>query len=278
MAGSLRMYAISKTPNSEILDDTTTGGPALPTIGELNPSVASKAEWILRGWRSLLFFPNGEFFATVNLHKHLQPRLADPAFNASDVYLVTRPEHDIVAGSLQHWSFYTQGVFYHLSAPDLPGNTTGKGQNATKSRGVVCTLKHEDLNNVNSEDYIRLQDASGQKVLVAYKVGQTDYRSDQILHLAEWTVCQLSTYGLFSANCQHFATTMIRRTVMRVGDRSAFAGTAIQIVEWDLIRGSQPHVNGMERGFLIAPPLPGMQCFSFAFGKSKFSLLIGRCT
>ena len=47
---------------------------------------------------------------------------------------------------------------------------------------------------------------------------------------------------------------------MRVGDRSAFVGTANQIVDWDLKRGSQPHVNGIESGFVVAPPLPGMRC------------------
>lgn len=270
------MYAISKTPNSGILDDTTTSGPALPTIDELNRSVASKGEWIWRGRRSLLFLPNGEFIAQVKLHKHLQPLLADPASTASDVYLVTRPS--IMGrnpiGSLKHWCFYTQGIFYHLSAPDLPRGTTGKSEDATKSRDAVCRLKCEDLSNVNSEDYVRLRSSSGQKLLVAYKVGQTDYRSEQILQLAEWAVRQLSSYGLFRANCQHFATTMVRRTVMRVGDRSAFAGTAIQIVDWDLIRGSQPHVNGIERGFLVAPPLPRMLYPPFLW-KAIFSLLIG---
>ena len=253
------MYAISKIPNSDILDDTTTGGPALPTIGELNPPVASKAEWIGRGWRSLLHLPNGEFVASVKLHHHLQPLLADPASTASDVYLVTRPEIiENPTGSLQHWSFYTQGVFYHLSAPGLPRDSTGKGQNATKSRGAVCGLRYEDVRNVNPEDYVRHRNSSGRKVLLAYKVGQTDYRFEQVLEIAQWAVRQLSAYGLFSANCQHFATTMVRRTVMRVGDRSAFAGTAIQIVDWDLMRGIQPHVNSIEQGFLVAPPLPGM--------------------
>ncbi len=260
MAGSLQMYAISKAPNSDILNDTTTGGPALPTINELNPPVASKAKWVWKGRRSLLFLPNGEFVAKVKLHKHLQPLLADPASIASDVYLVTRPERVVnnPAGSLQHWSFYTQGVFYHLSAPDLPRDTTGKSQNAVKSREAACRLKYEDLRNVNPEDYVRLRNSAGRKVLLAYKVGQTDYRHDQILSLAEWAVRQLSVYGLFGANCQHFATTMVRRTVMRVGDRSAFAGTAIQIVDWDLGRGDQPHENCIERGFVVAPPLPGM--------------------
>ena len=253
MAGSPRIY-----PNSEILDDTSTGGPALPTIADLNPLVRSKAEWILRGWRSLFFLPNGEFITNVKGYYHLQPLLADSASTASDVYLVSRPAFvgNNPIGSLQHWSFYTQGIFYHLSAPDQPRDATRKSEYAIKSRGTVCILKREDLSNVSSEDYIRHRSSPGRKLLLAYKVGQTDYRSEQILQLAERAIRQLSTYGLFSANCQHFATTMVRRTVMRVGDRSAFAGTAVQIVDWDLTRRSQPHVNGIERGFLIAPPLP----------------------
>lgn len=260
MAGSLRMYAISKTPNSEVLDDTTTGGPPLPTIHELDPLVPSKAEWLWRGRRGLLFFPNGEFIAKVKLHHHLQPLLSDPASTASDVYLVARPESlTIPFGSLLHWSFYTQGFFYHLSALDRSRDDTWSSQNPTKSTNTVCRLKYEDLSTVNSEDYIRFQGPLGRKVFLAYKVGQTDYRPDQILKLAEWVVRQLSAYGLFSANCQHFATTMVRRTVMRVGDRSAFAGTATQIVDWDLRKESQLHVNGIERGFLVAPPLPSMK-------------------
>ena len=276
MAGSLRMYAIAQTHNSEILSDTTTGGPALPTVGELNPPVTSKADWMWRGRRSLLFFPNGEFVATVKMHQHLQPLLANPASTASDIYLVTRPESIVnnPAGSLRHWSFYTQGVFYHLSAPDQPRDTTGKCHNATISRHVPCRLKCEDLSHVNSEDYIRLRTSSDQKVLLAYKVGQTDYRPDQILHLAQWAVRQLSRYSLFSANCQHFATTMFRRTAMRVGDRSAFVGTVVQIADWDLTRGIQPHTNGIERGFVVSPPLPGMPC-PHLIQNAVFDLLMG---
>ena len=262
MAGSLRMYAISKIPNSEILDDTTTGGPALPTIGELNPPVASKTGWLWRGRRSVLFLPNGEFIAKVKLHKHLQPLLADPASTASDVYMITQPESigNNPIGSLYHWSFYTQGVSYHLSASGLPRDSVGKSQSASKSRRVQCRLRCEDLSNVSWEDYIRLQALPIRRLFVAYKVGQTDYKPNQILQIAEWSVRQLSRYGLFSSNCQHFATTMVRRTVMRVGDRSAFAGSVCQISAWDLGRGSEPHINGIERGFLVAPPLAGMQC------------------
>lgn len=259
MAVSLQTHDIYETPNSEILDDTTTEGPTLPAIADLNLLGASKVDLILDGWRSLFFIPNGVFFMPVRLHQHIEPSLAYPDSNASDIYLVTRPQFGrFPSGSLQHWSFYTQGVFYHLSAPNLPIESTEKSHNASKSREAVCELKCNDLRNVDSEDYVRLQGSSGRKPLLAYKVGQTDYRSDQVLRLAEWAVRQLSTYGIFSANCQHFALEMVRRTAMRMGDRSAFAGTAIQIADWDLQRGIQPHSNGIDRGFLVAPSLPGM--------------------
>ena len=195
----------------------------------------------------------------VRLYRHISPGLAYPDSVASDVYLVTRPKFArFPSGSLQHWSFYTQGVFYHLSAPNLPRESTEKSHIVSKSREAVCELKYNDLRNIDTEDYMRLQGPSGRKVLLAYKVGQTDYSSDQVLRLAEWTIRQLSTYEIFAANCQHFALEMVRRTAMRKGDRSAFAGTAIQIADWDLQRGIQPHPNGIDHGFLVAPPLPGM--------------------
>ena len=261
MVDSLQMFAISETPNSDILNDTTTGGPALPTISELSPPPKSWTGGVVRGWRRIMFFiPNGEFISDVKNQRHLQPFLADPAPTASDVYLVSEPAtvDGNPIGSLYHWSFYTQGVFYHLSAPDLARESVGRSKNASKSINAECRLKCENLNDVSPEDKVRLQASSSRKLLVAYKVGQTDYKPHQILQLAEWSVRQFSKYGLFSANCQHFATTMVRRTIMRVGDRSAFAGTTLQIVDWDLGRGSEPHTNGIQRGFLVKPPLPGI--------------------
>lgn len=80
MAGSSQTY-----PSSEILDDTTNGGPALPTIADLDPLVSFKAEWILKKWRSLFFIPNGEFITNVKGYHHLQRLLVDSTSTASDV-------------------------------------------------------------------------------------------------------------------------------------------------------------------------------------------------
>ncbi len=69
------MYAISAIRNCEILDDTTTEGPALPTIGELNRPITTKFQWLWSGRRGLLFLPNGEFVAQVFLHLLIRPLL-----------------------------------------------------------------------------------------------------------------------------------------------------------------------------------------------------------
>ncbi|KAL6717829.1 hypothetical protein ACLMJK_003914 [Lecanora helva] len=160
-------------------------------------------------------------------------------------------------GSLKHWSFHTQGIFYHLSAPDLPRESDRTKLKSGKSRHVECRLECEDFSSVTTNDYIRARHSAIRKVLLAYKVGQTDYDIQQIRRLAEWIISQLSSYALFSANCQHFVTTMVCRTVMRFGDRSAFAGSSVQIADWDLQRGDFPHTNDCEHGFVVAPPLPG---------------------
>lgn len=259
MAGSslLAQNPLIETPNSEILENTTTGGPPLPTISELSPGAVSIAGWALKGWRRLFYIPNGEFVFDVKVQHHLQPLLADPSPTASDVYLVFRPELlNNPAGSLQHWSLYAQGYFYHMFAPDLARESTKKSQNASKSRRVECRLRCEDMSTVDTIAYVKSRTSGVQKPLLAYNVGQTDYTSSQILQLAEWTVRQISIYRLLQANCQHFATTMAHRLLMRVTDRAAFAGTATQIVDWDFRRGTQPHVNGLEHGFVFAPPRP----------------------
>ena len=246
-----------KTPNSEILENTTTGGPPLPTISELSPVAASITGWVVKGWRRLFYIPNGEFVFDVKLQKHLQPLLVDPSPTASDVYLVFRPELlNQPYGSLQHWSLYSQGYFYHMFAPELARESTRKSHNASKSRNAECRLRCEDMSAVDTIAYVKSKVSKLQKPLLAYKVGQTDYSSSQILQIAEWTVQQISIYRLLQANCQHFATTLVHRILMRVSDRAAFAGTATQIVDWDFRRGTQPHVNGLEHGFVFAPPRP----------------------
>ena len=143
-----------------------------------------------------------------------------------------------------------------MFAPELARESTKKGHNASKSRKAGCHLRCEDMSTVDTTAYVKSKISGIHTPLLAYNIGQTDYTSSQILQLAEWTVRQISVYRLLEANCQHFVTTMAYRILMRVSDRAAFAGTATQIVDWDLRRETQPHVNGLEHGFVFAPPRP----------------------
>ncbi|KAM0802094.1 hypothetical protein BDR22DRAFT_844982 [Usnea florida] len=189
---------------------------------------------------------------------HLNPRLAEPIPSSHDVFLVVRPRKTVEPpiGSLKHWSFYCQGHFYHLSARGLRRDCFRESQNTSKSQGVSCQLTHEDWNNLDQGTFESISEAERRRPLVAYKVGQTDYRPDQILRLASWVIEQLPSYNLFDANCQHFVKSMVGRTVMRLCDRTVFMGSKSQIVEWSLRKGDQCHVNNADSGWIIAPPLP----------------------
>ncbi len=184
-------------------------------------------------WRKLFQPPNGEFITDVLMRFHLNTRLADPSPNSHDVFLVVRPRDSVnyPLGSFKHWSFYCQGHFYHLSASGLRRDTIGKSQNASKTQGVSCQLNHEDWNHLDPGDLRRLLGIEGQKPLMALKVGQTDYKPYQILHIASWIVEQLSSYNLFYANCQHFIGAMADGTITRLCDRTVFMGTKMQIVD-----------------------------------------------
>ncbi len=261
MSGSPAIYAVSQWPNSAILTDAITGQDPLPTLGDLEP-LGPLSSGLYDGWRVLLkplVLPNGEFMTSVVAQGHLDSRLAYPSPSSHDVFLVARPGRWTMnpSGSFQHWSFYSQGHFYHLSAPGLRRDVVGRSRNASKSHGVQCTLNHEDWSNLDSGDWGRLQEIERRRPLMACKVGQTDYRPFQILQIASWVVDQLPGYDLFDANCQHFVKATVSRTVMRLCDRTIFIGSKTQIVDWSLERGNQPHVNGLECGFIIAPPLPG---------------------
>ena len=248
-------------PNSAIMTDVDTGQEPLPTLNELDslpPSKANRLIALIIFWPRLVTPPNGEFISDVLMRFHLNPRLAEPIPSSHDVFLVVRSRDTVEPpiGSLKHWSFYCQGHFYHLSARGLRRDCVEKSQNTSKSQGVSCQLTHEDWNNLDQGTFKSISEAERQRPLVAFKVGQTDYRPDQILRLASWVIEQLPRYNLFDANCQHFVNSMVGRTVMRLCDRTVFMGSKTQIVEWSLKKGDQCQVNSADGGWIIAPPLP----------------------
>ena len=61
----------------------------------------------------------------------------------------------------------------------------------------------------------------------------------------------------------------MNRTVMRLSDRIVFTGSKTQVVDWSL-KGNQSHINGIEHGFIIAPPLPGRSRLRKLINHSSF--------
>ena len=243
------------------MTDVNTGQEPLPTLNELDSLPPSKTDRLIAlvvFWPRLITLPNGEFISDILMRFHLNPRLAEPIPSSHDVFLVVRPRDTVEPpiGSLKHWSFYCQGHFYHLSARGLHRDGVGKSSSTSKSEGVSCQLTHENWNDQDRGAFETCSEAERRKPLVAFKVGQTDYRPYQILRLASWVIEQLPSYNLYDANCQHFVNSMVGRTVMRLCDRTVFMGSKTQIVDWSLGREDQCHVNSADGGWIIAPPLP----------------------
>lgn len=241
-------------PNSAILSEDEKIRP--PTVEELNirPSIVY---WLMGQYRRLFYIPNGAFIDAVRAHQHLDYRLARPKRSSHDFYIVSRsPGRILPLGSASHWSVYCQGHFYHLSAPSLPRDSPHKSQHVSRYGDVRCQLAYEDASSPDTNDYQRLTNNANKKPLIAYKIGQTDYSPDQLFRLAVWIVSQLPVYSILSANCQHFARAMSMRSIMRFGDRSAFVGTATQIVDWDFRDKDEPYINCIERGFMTMRPRP----------------------
>ena len=198
-------------------------------------------------------------YSTINSRSHLYNDLGAPLSSSHGIYVV---RHDGLHpfGVRHHFSIYTQGHFYHLSAPTLPVHLCGQRSNTFTGPGVRPQLKHEDLSSYDTQDYMKYSSSPRKKVLEAYQIGQTDFTPEQVFRLAEWITQNMPHYKIFTANCQHFALSLLKRTVVRYGNRSSFVGTVAQIVDWDLRPDGLEHVNSVGNGFLIGPPIPSKYC------------------
>ncbi len=246
----------------------------LPTIEELGPYQPNIPSWLERLWGywtqlvvySCLQFPtpNGDLLNLVRTQHHIDDRLADPDPSSHDVYLVSRPpstfESIQMFASFEHWSVYTQGHFYHLTAPLQPRQLHKASREAMEGASNKPCLKHEDFSSPEAADYVKAKNSRRKPVpLMAYKVGQTDHSPDQLQTLAQSLIDGMPAYHLWSANCQHFSVRLLDRTLVRLGDRSAFLGTATQIVDWDLAvdKLKPKSYKSVHTGFWIHAPYPG---------------------
>ncbi|KAI9697434.1 MAG: hypothetical protein M1836_004712 [Candelina mexicana] len=258
--------------NEKTLNEHPTSSNHLPTIKELGPYQSGLPSWLDRLWHyctravkySLLQIPvpNGEVLYLVETLNHIDHRLADSDPSSHDVYLVSKPTQSYslqMFASFEHWSVYSQGHFYHLSAPQKPRQLHKASRQLIAGVHKKPCLKHEDFSSSEAADYIKFKTSERKaRPLIAYKVGQTDQLPDQLQTLAQSLIDGMPAYDLWSANCQHFSVGMLDRILVRLGDRSAFLGTAIQIVEWDLLvdKTKPGAYKNVDLGYWLHAPRP----------------------
>ncbi|CAG8955220.1 hypothetical protein HYFRA_00007236 [Hymenoscyphus fraxineus] len=210
---------------------------------ELEPSKGGRLLGFLRlptrpvGWKI------GHQLMTVMELDQITDNLPERPESFKHVYLACVPHHAWPI-SFSHWSVFSQGCFYHLSAPGLgSGLTYQSGSGIDKRENVI--LKVENMKDQTDTGIHK------KLPLILYEIGSTDYSPQEIQRIAEWVLKQMPIYDLFEKNCQVFALSMIFRTVMTKRDSSVFVGTKKQIADWDakdLDQGA--HESNRENGFL----------------------------
>lgn len=211
-------------------------------------------------------------------HAQLFPGLPDRMDQSRNVYVVTKP-HRPFQVSRFHWSVYSQGYFYHLSARS-PKNPTGQSALGLENKAprAQIVLKIENLSTTDSADYVKAATEVSTKPFVAYEMGSTQYDPEQMHTLAQWIITRLGTYDLLAANCQVFVMSLINRAVMTARDCSTFVGNKTQLVDWDLRARHNDDVDEVARnpynikhGYLVRKPRIRRD-WSFRTGRPFFVL------
>jgi hypothetical protein len=185
----------------------------------------------------------------------LDPSLPDyqaPSDIFHDVYLVTVP-HWGWPTSRKHWSFYSQGHFFHLvdkKHPRLAIESLGLDEVESELVAIRRDVDAYDFHNKNGTK----EERKKRLPLVVYNVGQTQFNVEQIQKLAEYVIDQFDSYTLWEKNCHLFALSLMCRTAMRKRDGSIFVGTMAQIINWDLsLKNHNPNPPFSQyEGFLIS--------------------------
>ena len=174
---------------------------------------------------------------------------ADPNPTWNNVYVVSTIHRPLLS-SLAHWSFYSQGHFFHLSAPGLDASACDTSR--SNARGRV-QLRHEDLSSADSVEFNRWRESK--LLLAAIQAGQTMYTPSQILQIATWEINRMTTYDLFETNCQVFVYNLLHRTCMSRRNFTTFIGTACQLTTWTRRSiGSEDHENNVLNGYYLQWP------------------------
>ena len=171
----------------------------------------------------------------------LDPRLPPPSPHDHSVYLVTVPRGRWRYRFI-HWSLYSQGYFYHLTATGSDAlhymeAKSGKTSPSQLNRKIPVALKLQNVINPADADFILPTRKTEQIALQAYQVGYTRFTSEQIRRLATYIISELKSYNVFDDNCQLFAIALAQRTVMAQRNCSVFVGDMHQIAKWDSTGG-----------------------------------------
>ncbi len=191
---------------------------------------------------------NGKLLSGLRWLNQLDARLPLSSPQDHSVYLVTVPR-----GSMKyrftHWSLYSQGYFYHLTAIGSDAlhymeAKSGKTSPSQLNQKLPVALKLQNVINPVDADFVPPTRKTQQIALQAYHIGYTRFTSEQIRRLATYIISELKSYNVFDENCQLFALSLAGRTVMAQRNCSVFVGDMHQIARWDSTGGF-----GSERPF-----------------------------
>lgn len=238
------------------------------TLDDIHLDYTEKQRREGRGrWRiTILHFPvgitNSDFFANIGTRPQFHPDLPEPTLDPNlelhDVYVVCSP-HIAWSGSYKHWSIYTQGHFYHLTIEECLSCLVEAAASTSESTGKrsKTVLNHQDMSSENTPDYVSFSSKRRKLALIAYQVGKTCYKHQEIYTLANWLIGRMPFYSRLDDNCQRFALSLMNRTIMTKRDFATFVGDGIQLVNWDSTRGTTTpdsgsgHRNCIQNGYQI---------------------------
>jgi hypothetical protein len=193
--------------------------------------------------------------------QQLEPRLPAPSPQDHGVYLVTAPRGQ---GRYRfiHWSLYSQGHFYHLTADRRGGSqfvdATAESPSTEPPSPFPVRLKVQNVIDDSTPYYQPLTDKVEATALQAYHVGGTRFSPEQIHQIASAIIGSFRSYSVLDENCQLFALWLAERTIMTLRDCSVFVGNSHQLAAWDAA-GRPPANQGFHKrttGYVLIDPRP----------------------
>ena len=248
-------------PNSEILGPEVLHLPqAIDDIDQRKASgILDQSEGTLSGLLELvmpLALYHAQSLSALAFLELLDISLPQPSPQDHSVYLVTAPRGRL-RHRFVHWSLYSQGYFYHLTATGsdalhYKGAKLGKTLPSNINQKIPLTLKVQNVVNPDDAEYVHRTGGTQRIALQAYHIGYTRFTSDQIRRLATYIIGRMESYNVFDENCHSFACELADRTVMAQRNFSVFVGDMHQIGDWDSTGESGQRRFSKLTGYVLA--------------------------